>query len=83
MIFSEDKENKPKNCSICKEEKNIASVLSVCKECLKNNYEESQIYVKEAHKIARTRLNLPVSAPVDGQNNALCVIIIVILDKMM
>ncbi|MCG3222092.1 MAG: radical SAM protein [Candidatus Heimdallarchaeota archaeon] len=73
MIFFEDKENKPKNCSICKEAKTVASALSVCKECLKNNYEESQIYVKQAHKIARTRLNLPVSAPIDGQNKcALC-----------
>lgn len=68
MIFSNEIENKSKICSICKEEKNVASALSVCKECLKRNFEDSQIYVRDAHKIARTRLNLPVSAPIDGQN---------------
>jgi pyruvate formate lyase activating enzyme len=67
MIFSNEKENKSKICSICKEEKNIASVLSVCGDCLKNNFKESHSYVKEAHKNARTRLNLPVSAPIEGQ----------------
>ncbi|NPD87612.1 MAG: radical SAM protein [Asgard group archaeon] len=68
MIFSEDKKEEQKNCSFCKAEKIVASALSVCKECLVNNFEETKSYVKEAHKIARTRLNLPISAPSDGQN---------------
>ena len=68
MIFFEQRKNENRNCTLCKEEKIIASALSICKECLENNYEVSKSYVLEAHKIARTRLNLPETAPIDGQN---------------
>jgi pyruvate formate lyase activating enzyme len=71
MIFSNDRRNKLKSCSICKEEEIMASALPVCKECLKTNFEESKMYVSEAHKIARTRLNLPISAPIGGQNKCI------------
>jgi pyruvate formate lyase activating enzyme len=68
MIFLKDRRDETKKCSLCKEEKIIASALAVCRECLTNKYETSRSYIKEAHKIARTKLNLPETAPTDGLN---------------
>ena len=68
MFFKENSGRKSNTCSFCKEERIIASALSVCKDCLEQNPEETQTYIVEAHKESRLRLNLPISAPSDGQN---------------
>jgi len=68
MIFSYERKNEEKHCSICKEEKKVAAALSVCKDCINLNSIDAQTYVKEAHSTARERINLPLRAPIEGKN---------------
>jgi len=63
MIFIPSQEESVKKCFICNEEKLVASILSVCKDCLKKRTTKVAELIMNAHKRARSPYNLPVTAP--------------------
>ena len=60
--------NKPKKktCAICGEEKTISEILSVCRECIINRFEEAKDYILNAHKKVRAIYSLPYPPPKGG-----------------
>ncbi|MCK5409111.1 MAG: radical SAM protein, partial [Candidatus Heimdallarchaeota archaeon] len=63
MIFIPSQEKHVKKCFICNEEKLVASILSVCKDCLRKRTTKVAELIMNAHKRARSPYNLPVTAP--------------------
>ncbi|MCR8432833.1 MAG: radical SAM protein [Crenarchaeota archaeon] len=59
-----------KSCAICKNEKLLSSVLSVCRDCIINRFEDAKDYIINAHRKVRARYLLPYPAPSDG--NIIC-----------
>jgi hypothetical protein len=54
---------KSKPCTVCKEEKLLADILSVCNECIKGETEKTKKHIINAHRTSRERLNLPAVPP--------------------
>ena len=53
-----------KRCQICgKTSENIAEVLGVCNECIKNYPEKAEVFIKEAHTKTRKLFGLPAHPP--------------------
>lgn len=56
-----------KICRLCGEKKVIANVLSVCRECIINRYDEAKEFIIDAHKKTRTTVDLPYPPPRGGK----------------
>jgi pyruvate formate lyase activating enzyme len=51
-------------CRVCgREAREISEVLKVCGTCIKERFEETEPYIKEAHKRVRSRYGLPPEIP--------------------
>lgn len=53
------------NCEICKKEL-AANILQVCLKCIRNNFDKSKIYIKEAFEKTLKPYNLPIFPPTKG-----------------
>jgi len=55
-------------CRVCgRGAREISEVLGVCGTCIKENFEEVEPYIKEAHKLVRSRYGLPPEVPKDPE----------------
>lgn len=64
------------SCKICKKESNIISgALSLCVDCIRENFSKSLSLIREAHRKSRERFGLPASPPSDkgGKSCVLCI----------
>ncbi|MEZ0343287.1 MAG: radical SAM protein [Caldimicrobium sp.] len=50
-------------CKVCKEKKLLTSALSVCKDCIKENFNLTKPFLDEAHKESRKAFFLPEGEP--------------------
>ena len=66
MIFIPSKSSSIETCSLCKEEKIVAQILSICKDCLRAGSNEIEVYIEQAHRVARKQYNLPSNPPKDA-----------------
>jgi len=67
MFFSGHSKRYKKICKICGEEKIIADILGVCRDCIINNFSSARKYIKRAHAISREYYGLPPSPPKEGK----------------
>ncbi len=65
-LFTGLRNNRMGKCQICgKESALIAQVLSVCRECIINNFSGAKPIIDNAHRLSRREFNLPESVPRD------------------
>lgn len=58
-------------CSICGEIKPITGILGVCKDCIRDRFDEAKKYIERAHKEVRSKFGLP-SSPPRSEDGILC-----------
>lgn len=50
-------------CKVCGEEREISLSLGVCRECIRERFEEARPYIERAHERARSKYDLPSMPP--------------------
>lgn len=67
MLFYRHVGRYRKVCKICGEEKVIAEILGVCRDCIIDNFSIAKKYIERAHTASREYYGLPPSPPREGK----------------